>query len=348
MVFLARPLTIRNITIPNRIAMSPMTGYTDMPFRKICAELGAKALFSEMVHAGLLLYGNKKTRKIYLEKSGEYFFAVQIFGSNPEWIKKAVYALSQEDGFAWIDINMGCPVRKVVKEGAGAALMLDLPKAKEIIKAARGVHNGILSIKMRTGWSQNQKTAPELCKIAADEGVDLITIHGRTREDFYTGPIDYETIAQVKRGQSSSAASGRTVPCSVPIFGNGGLMTPENVKTMVEKTGVDGVMIARGAFGNPWIFRQIEELAKSGDCPRPPQAAGLSPYSVPIFEKKEVYLRYAKYLFDYYGDRKALPLVQKAAVFYFKGVEGAAHFRSEIYKTENFNALRNLINENLA
>jgi len=302
--------------------MSPMTGYTDMPFRKICAELGAKVLFSEMVHAGLLLYGNKKTRKIYLEKSGDYFFGVQIFGSNPEWIKKAVYVLSQEDGFAWIDINMGCPVRKVVKEGAGVALMLDLEKAKEIIKAARSAHNGILSVKMRTGWSQNNKNAPELCKIAADEGVDLITIHGRTREEFYTGPIDFETIAKIKK------------MVSVPIFGNGGLMTPENVKIMVDETGADGVMIARGAFGNPWFFRQIEELAN-----------GEKPKKIEILEKKQVYLRYANYLFDYYGERKALPLAQKAAVFYFKGVEGASSLRSNIYKTNNFDEISLLLDE---
>lgn len=300
--------------------MSPMTGYTDMPFRKICAELGAKVLFSEMVHAGLLLYGNKKTRKIYLEKSVEEFFAVQIFGSNPEWIKKAVYVLSQEDGFAWIDINMGCPVRKVVKEGAGVALMLDLDNAKEIIKAARAAHNGILSVKMRTGWSQNNKNAPELCKIAADEGVDLITIHGRTREEFYTGPIDFETIAQIKK------------MVAVPIFGNGGLMNTENVKTMVDETNVDGVMIARGAFGNPWIFKQIEKFA-----------SGEKIETIPIFEKKEVYLRYANYLFDYYGERRALPLIQKAAVFYFKGIEGAAHFRDEIYKTDTFDNLKKLV-----
>lgn len=332
-----------------------------MPFRKICAELGAKVLFSEMVHAGLLLYGNKKTRKIYLDNDVgachgvPHMFAVQIFGANPEWIKKAVYALSQEDGFTWIDINMGCPVRKVVKEGAGAALMLDLEKAKEIIKEARSAHNGILSVKMRTGWSQNNKNAPQLCTIAADEGVDLITIHGRTREEFYTGPIDFETIAKAKRGLEKrgqtpflqtkmvSVPFFPAVPCSVPIFGNGGLMTPENVKTMVEKTGVDGVMIARGAFGNPWIFRQIEELAlqqAQGFAETVTQAKACG-----YHERKEVYLRYANYLFDYYGERKALPLAQKAAVFYFKGIEGAAHLRSNIYKTNNFNEVSRLLDE---
>lgn len=331
MQHLTQPLTIRNITIPNRIVMSPMTGYTDPPFRRICAELGAKVLFSEMIHTGCLIYGSKKTRARFIDKTGDYFFAIQLLGSNPEHIKKAAYIISQEEGFGWIDINMGCPVRKVIKEGAGAALMLNLDLAREIIRAARAVHSGILSVKMRTGWSQNSKNAPELCKIAVSEGVDLITVHGRTREEFYTGAVDFDLMAKIKK------------LVSVPIFGNGGLMKARDVKNMVDNTGVDGVMLARGAFGNPWIFRQIEEMADvaAGFSLRYTAQAKACGYN----EKKEVFLRHARYLAQYHGENKAMPLIQKFAVFYFKGVDGAAHMRGEIYKTDNLQNLFDVVDE---
>ncbi|MFH1452649.1 MAG: tRNA dihydrouridine synthase DusB [Armatimonadota bacterium] len=321
MKHLIQPLTIRDIEIPNRIVMSPMSGYSDYPFRKILAEVGGKVLFSEMVHTGLLIYGNKKTQEEYLKDAGEEFFAVQIVGSKPDWIKKAAYILSQKDGFRWIDINMGCPVRKIVKEGAGAALMQNLDNAKEIIKAARSEHKGILSVKMRTGWSKNNKTAPELARIAEDEGIDLITIHGRTREEFYTGPVDIETIAQIKKDMH------------IPVMGNGGLMNTEDVKNMVEKTGVDGVMIARGAFGNPWIFKEIEAAADTDSVTTYPD----------ISEKKEVFLRHAEYIREYYGEKRAVPLARKMAVYYFKGIKGAAAFRNNIYKVDSYKELYGLV-----
>jgi len=320
---LVEPLVIRGVTVPSRIVMSPLAGYTDAPFRRITAEVGARVLFAEMIKARALVFGSRRTREYFVKRAGEEFFAVQLLGRDPEDMRKAAYVLSQEEGFMWLDINMGCPVRKVVAELAGAEMMRDLPAAAAVIEAVRRIHPGILSVKMRAGWSPGTKNALELAKLAEACGADLVTVHGRTREEWYSGPVDLDLIARIK------------ATLKVPVMGNGGLTGLAAVREMIEKTNVDGVMIARGALGNPWLFPQLEHAARTGEAPPP----------APLEVRREVFFRHIDYLGEYYGEEKAVPLARKFGVLYFKGVKDGAAFRRFLYERKDFASIRALVRE---
>lgn len=320
---LIEPLVLRGVTVPDRIVMGPMSGYSDLPFRRICVEEGARALFSEMIKARALVFGNRRTRERFISRAGEELFAVQLLGRDPDDMAGAAVVLSQEEGLPWIDINMGCPVRKVVAECAGAMLMQDLPAAERVVRAVRAVHGGLLSVKMRLGWSPGAKNVLDLARLVESCGADLVTVHGRTREEWYSGPVDYDSIARVKGA------------LSIPVFGNGGLMSAQKVQEMVERTGVDGVMIARGAFGNPWLFSQVAHLAREG---RPAPA-------VPLSVRREVFFRHMRYLDDYYGEERAVPLVRKMAVFYFKGIANVTTMRRMVYDAKSLATVRSIVEE---
>ena len=234
-------MKIGNVETKNNVFLAPMAGITDLPFRLICKENGAGLVYSEMVSSKALLYGDEKTKLLLNTCEKERPLAVQIFGSDEEAIS---YAAKYVSSFADIvDINMGCPAPKVVKNGDGSRLLLDLEKVEKIVRAAVSSSLVPVTVKMRTGWDQENIVAVEAAKIVERAGASAITIHGRTRSQYYSGQADWNIIKEVKKS------------VKIPVIGNGDLRSTADIKKAFDTTGVDAVMIGRAAFGNPWIFR---------------------------------------------------------------------------------------------
>lgn len=245
-------LKIGNLTLNTNVILSPMAGITDTAFRLICRDFGCKFAFTEMINATALNHKNKKTHKMLQTLADDHPLGVQIFGANPAHLRRAVQILEDLGGFKIIDFNAACPMRKVVKRGEGAALMKTPLVLGEITAELRKATRMPLSVKIRSGWDKSSINAPEIGRILEDCGCDAITVHGRTREQLYTGKVDYEVIREVKQA------------VRIPVFGSGDIFCAQDASKMSDKTGVDGVMAARGAIGNPWIFRNIEEYRKTG------------------------------------------------------------------------------------
>ena len=242
-----KELKIGNIVVKNNVFLAPMAGVTDIPFRKICREFGPGLTFTEMASSKAMEFNSKKTSKILNIIEGERPSIVQIFGSDKYAIKNTIEKLNEDDSIDIIDINMGCPAPKLVKNGDGAGLLLDLEKVEEILKEATSVSKKPITVKTRKGFNDNIITAVEVAKLCEKYGVAMITIHGRTREQYYSGKADLDIIKAVKEA------------VSIPVIGNGDIVDIESAKRMFEYTNCDGIMIARGAQGNPWIFKSILE-----------------------------------------------------------------------------------------
>lgn len=298
------------------LVLAPMAGITDRPFRTLAHRYGATLSVSEMISAKAIHYGDKKTATL-ASLGGEGAVAVQIFGSEPDIMAEAAYRLATGDyvGAAenaqkpcMIDINMGCPMRKIVSNGEGSALMKDPTKIFNIVSAVAKSCPLPVSVKMRVGWDETHKNAPECAIAACEGGASLISVHGRTREQLYAPPIDYETIAAVKRA------------VSVPVIGNGGICDGESARRMLE-TGVDGLMIGQGAIGRPWIFRQLSD----GDYSEPTDA-----------QKIEVAKEHISLLAAEKGEWAAVREGRRHLMHYVKGMKGAAEFRMKICSIETF------------
>lgn len=296
------------------LVLAPMAGITDRPFRTLAHRYGATLSVSEMISAKAIHYGDKKTATL-ASLGGEGAVAVQIFGSEPSIMAEAAYRLATGDyvGVAegakkpcMIDINMGCPMRKIVSNGDGSALMKDPKKIFEIVSAVTKGCPLPVSVKMRVGWDDEHKNAPECAKAACEGGAAMIAVHGRTREQLYAPPIDYETIAAVKAA------------VSVPVIGNGGICDGESARRMLE-TGVDGLMIGQGAIGRPWIFKQLS----GGDLSEPTDA-----------QKIEVAKEHIRLLAAEKGEWAAVREGRRHLMYYVKGMRGAAEFRMKICSTE--------------
>ena len=241
-----KKLKIGNVELKNNLILAPMAGVTDLPFRIICEEFKPGLVCTEMASSKAIFYNDEKT-KLLLNTEGEKRpISMQIFGSDSETMGYAAKYVSKIADI--VDINMGCPAPKVVKNGDGSKLLLDLEKAKEIIKSVVKNSSKPVTLKFRTGWDHNNIVATEIAKIAEETGISAITIHGRTRTDFYSGKSDLDIIKKVKE----------TV--NIPVIGNGDIIDEESALKMFEYTGVDGIMIGRGSFGNPWIFERIEHF----------------------------------------------------------------------------------------
>jgi nifR3 family TIM-barrel protein len=307
------PIALRGLTLANNLVMAPMAGVSNLPFRLIARESGAALAFTETVSAKGLVVGGAKTWRLLRSSPREAPVAFQLFGSDPEILGQACRRLADQ-GTAWVDFNMGCPVPKFIKNCAGSALLRDLPRATRIVREMRRAFPGTFSVKMRTGWDARSIVAPEMARIAAGEGAELISIHGRTRAQQYTGLADRSHIRDVVRA----------VP-GTPVLANGDITTPEDVFAMLRETGAAGVMIGRGAMGNPWIFEQAIAIA-AGRAPREPRAS----------ERLETVLRHAAMMEGYYEDERGYAAnLKKYVAAYSKGMFGCAAFRQTTLEAQS-------------
>ncbi len=308
-------MKIGNVECGN-IILAPMAGITDMPFRALCREQGATFSYTEMISAKALYYKNKNTLPLLQVAKGERPIAVQLFGNEPELL--AQEALKLEEGpYDIFDVNMGCPVPKVVNNGEGSALMRDPEKVGQIVRAMTKVLHKPVTIKIRKGFSADQINAVEVARRAEDAGAAAIAVHGRTREEYYSGHADYDIIRQVKEA------------VSIPVMGSGDIYKGKDAKRMLDETGCDAVMIARGARGNPWIFREVAHFLETGEeLPRPS-----------IETVKEMILRHARMLIDFCGENMAIRQMRKHAGYYVTGYPDASKIRREVNLCVTFSDL---------
>ena len=317
-----RTLQIGNVTLENNLILAPMAGVSDLPFRLLCREQGAGLVCMEMVSAKAILYKNRNTEELLTIDSKEHPVSLQLFGSDPDIISEIAKQI-EERPFDILDLNMGCPVPKVVNNGDGSALMKNPRLAGEIIeKTARAIKKP-LTVKIRKGFDDAHVNAVELAHIAQESGAAAVVVHGRTREQYYAGHADWDIIRQVKEA------------VSIPVIGNGDIRTPEDVAAMAEQTGCDGYMIARGAEGNPWIFRQILHYFDTGEHLARPDFS----------EVTEMLLRHAKMQIDCKGDYTGIREIRKHAAWYTAGYRNSSKLRGRINEVENYEQLEALFRE---
>lgn len=314
-------LKIGNVELENNIILAPMAGITDLPFRILCKENGAGLVCTEMVSAKALYYGDEKTKKL-LDTTGEKRpVAVQIFGSNVEAMAKATEYVN--DIADIIDINLGCPAPKVVKNGDGSKLLLNPELIGEIVSEVVKKAKHPVSVKIRKGWDSEHIVAEEVAKIVEKAGASMITIHGRTREEFYSGKADLEIIKKVKKS------------VSIPVIGNGDINTPESAEKMFSITGVDGIMIGRASLGNPWIFKEIIEYLETGK----------KIDKISLQEKLNTILRHIEMEVKLKGEIVAVKEMRKHIIWYIKGMENNAKIKEKISTIKTKNELQDCITE---
>ena len=317
-----RTLQIGNVTLENNLILAPMAGVSDLPFRLLCREQGAGLVCMEMVSAKAILYKNRNTEELLTIDPKEHPVSLQLFGSDPDIISEIAKQI-EERPFDILDLNMGCPVPKVVNNGDGSALMKNPRLAGEIIeKTARAIKKP-LTVKIRKGFDDAHVNAVELAHIAQESGAAAVAVHGRTREQYYAGHADWDIIRQVKEA------------VSIPVIGNGDIRTPEDVAAIAEQTGCDGYMIARGAEGNPWIFRQILHYFETGEHLSRPDFS----------EVTEMLLRHAKMQIDCKGDYTGIREIRKHAAWYTAGYRNSSKLRGRINEVENYEQLEALFRE---
>ncbi len=317
-----KQLQIGNVTLKNNLILAPMAGVTDLPFRLLCKEQGAGLLCMEMVSAKAILYKNKNTEELLTIDPRENPVSLQLFGSDPDIISEIAKQM-EDRPFDILDINMGCPVPKVVNNGDGSALMKNPKLAGEIIeKTVRAIQKPV-TVKIRKGFDEDHVNAVEMAHIAEESGAAAVAVHGRTREQFYSGKADWDIIRQVKER------------VSIPVIGNGDLLTAEDVIAMENQTGCDGFMIARGAEGNPWIFRQILHYFETGEqLPKPD-----------FSEMTEMLLRHAKMQLEFKGEYTGIREIRKHAAWYTAGYKNSSKLRGRINEVENYGQLEALFRE---
>lgn len=311
-----KTLQIGNVILPNNLILAPMAGVTDLPFRLICKEQGAGLLCMEMVSAKAIYYNNKNTEELMAIDERELPVSLQLFGSDPDIISEMAKRI-EEKPFAILDINMGCPVPKVVNNHEGSALMKNPKLVEEIVtKTVKAIKKPV-TIKIRKGFDDKNINAVEIAKIAEASGAAAVAVHGRTREQYYSGKADWEIIAKVKDA------------VSIPVIGNGDIVDGISAKKMLDETGCDGLMIGRGVQGNPWIFREIAAYLEQGIVlPRPDQN-----------EMKEVILKHAKMQLECKGEYTGIREMRKHISWYTKGMQNSARLRNEINNIETFEQL---------
>ena len=319
-----KPLKIGSVTLPNNLILAPMAGVTDLPFRLLCKEQGAGLLCMEMVSAKAILYKNRNTESLLEIDPRENPVSLQLFGSDPEIISTIAHQI-EERSFDILDLNMGCPVPKIVNNGEGSALMKNPKLAGEIIRETVKAIDKPVTVKIRKGFDDEHINAVEMAKIAEDAGAAAVAVHGRTREQFYSGRADWDIIRQVKEA------------VSIPVIGNGDLLTAEDVIAMEAQTGCDGFMIARGAQGNPWIFRQILHYFETGEHLAKPT----------LEEVTQMILRHARMMLEFKGEYIGIREIRKHAAWYTAGYPNSARLRVAINNVESFEALEELLMNNL-
>lgn len=316
--------SIGGVTVENPLGLAPMAGVTDLPFRLLCKEQGCGMTYTEMVSAKAILYGNKNTQELLKIGEAERPAAVQIFGSDPE-IMAEIGARLAEGPYDIIDVNMGCPVPKIVNNGEGSALMRDPGTAEKILTAMVKAISKPVTVKFRKGFANGEETAVEFAKMAEACGVQAVAVHGRTREQYYSGKADWDVIRRVKEA------------VKIPVIGNGDVFQPEDAARMMGETGCDGVMIARGAKGNPWIFKRSLEFLRTGQ-------ASLSPSRE---EVREMILRHGRMLIEYKGEYVGMREMRGHMAWYTAGMPHSASLRREINQIETYEDMEKLLSERL-
>jgi nifR3 family TIM-barrel protein len=315
------PLAVGDFQLENNLVAAPMAGVSNLPFRLISREAGAALTFTETVSAKGLVMGGRKTRRLLRSSAREAPVAFQLFGSEPAVLADACRILEQEEGAAWIDLNMGCPVKKFIKNGAGSALLQDPPRAAQIVAAMRRSFSGVLSVKMRSGWDQSSRNAPEVAQACVSEGAQLVSVHGRTRAQQYTGRADRRVIRQVVEA----------IP-GTPVLANGDVTSPSDVFSMLSETGAAGVMIGRGCLGNPWIFARALALAAG--------RAWRAPDGRERWRTVERHLDLMRRCFQ--DDASRAHQLKKYLTAYSKGLPGANAFRQRVNGCERENEILEL------
>lgn len=308
--------------LKNNLVVAPMAGVTDRPFRQLCKKLGAGLAVSEMVTSNSLLYGSEKTRRRANHEGEVDPISVQIAGADPQMMAEAA-RYNVDNGAQIIDINMGCPAKKICNVMAGSALLKDEPLVSQILKAVVGAVNVPVTLKIRTGWDKNNRNAVAVAKMAEDIGVQALAMHGRTRACLYMGDAEYDTIAAVKQA------------INIPLIANGDITTPEKAKYVLDYTGADAVMIGRAAQGRPWIFREIEHYLKTGTHLLPPT----------VEEIHTVMLEHINDLYGFYGDIAGMRVARKHISWYTKGLAGSASFRHNMNTLDTIDLQQATIND---
>jgi tRNA-dihydrouridine synthase B len=306
------------------ILIAPMAGVTDYPYRQILREMGAKLIYTEMVSSKGLVYGSRRTEELIDYKvKDQGYINVQIFGEEVEFIIKAAKIIENEYQPDFIDLNMGCPAPKIVKNGAGAALMKKPNLVKEIITALTENLKTPVTVKIRSGWNDKNINAVEIAEIAQKSGAEIVAVHGRTREQYYSGHVDYEIIKKVKQA------------VDIPVIGNGDIFDIDSAERMFNKTNCDGIMIARGIQGNPWLFKSLKKYFEDNIKMSEPS------YS----EKIEMAIYHLKKAVDYYGEEIAVPKMRKHISWYIKGLPNSTYVKDEINKIKKKDEVINTLNK---
>ena len=313
-------MKLGNLEITGDLVLAPMAGVTDLAFRTICAELGAAVTVTEMVSSRALIYQDKKSRSL-LHKTPLGACGAQIFGNDPSVMADGAVLALEASGADFIDINMGCPVPKVVNNGDGSALMKNPKLAGEIIeKTARAIKKPV-TVKIRKGFDEEHVNAVEMAHIAQESGAAAVAVHGRTRSQFYSGKADWDIIRQVKEA------------VSIPVIGNGDILTGQDAIRMFEQTGCDAVMIGRGARGNPWIFSQVGRYLKDQTVLAPPTTKEIC----------DMILRHAKMLIEAKGEYTGIREMRKHFAWYTAGMKHSAALRGRVNQVEHFEELEQLV-----
>lgn len=321
---MGKTLKIGNVELENPYVLAPMAGVTDLPFRLLCKEQGAGLLCMEMISAKALQYNNKNTKALLEIDERECPVSLQLFGADPDIISEQAKRIENLP-FQILDINMGCPVPKVVRNGEGSALMNQPKLVYDIVyKTVRAIQKPV-TVKIRKGFNDDSINAVEIAKIIEEAGGAAVAVHGRTREQYYSGEADWNIIRRVKEA------------VKIPVIGNGDVTSGERAISMMEQTGCDGVMIGRGAQGNPWIFRELLEYERTGQIPERPTKKQI----------RETMLRHARLQIAFKGDYLGIREMRKHVAWYTKGLEGSARLRDDINKVDSYEELEELLKERL-
>ena len=315
-------MKIGNVDIKTNVFLAPMAGVTDKPFRLICKEMGCGLVYSEMVSAKGILYDSKNTKKLLESDEAERPVAVQLFGSDPEIMANMAKRI-EDLPVDIIDVNMGCPAPKIVKNGEGSALMKTPELVGEIVNALVHAQKKPVTIKFRKGFDDANVNAVEIAKIAEKNGAAAVAVHGRTREQYYSGKADWDIIKEVKKA------------VNIPVIGNGDVDSPEKAKSLFDYTSCDAIMVGRGAQGNPWIFKRINAYIETGEI-----------LPLPTMEERaEVAVRHLKMLVDYKGEFIGVREMRRHLSDYTKGIMGASAMRGRINTAESIEEMESLIKE---
>ncbi|MBQ1801784.1 MAG: tRNA dihydrouridine synthase DusB [Lachnobacterium sp.] len=317
-------LKIGDVTLPNNLILAPMAGVTDLPFRLLCKEQGAGLLCMEMISAKAILYKNKNTQSLLAIDEREKPVSLQLFGSDPDIMAQIAKEI-EDRPYDILDINMGCPVPKIVNNGEGSALMKNPKLVGEIIEKVVKATKKPVTVKFRKGFDDEHINAVEIAKIAESSGAAAVAVHGRTREQYYSGKADWDIIRKVKEA------------VSIPVIGNGDLLTAEDVIAMKEQTNCDGFMIARGAQGNPWIFKQILHYFETGEHLAKPS----------LEEVADMILRHGKMMIDFKGEYTGVREMRKHAAWYTAGYHNSSKLRVKFNAVESYEDMQELLDHEI-